>query len=227
MYKCKTCGKEYENRHAFLGHCSSHKRGSVYTEKRKSEVPKIINLNHRCIFCKTEFKSGTSLGGHIVSCLKNPKRALWLNAVNLARTPQIMSIENRKMHSIRMSLNNSGGRCKWYTVNGIKVQGTWEKAVAEQLTYANIKWHRGNNPYGVWSYKLDEKVKSYTPDFYLPEYNLWLELKGYWWGNDKEKMRVITETYPQRKILIIEKDLYNSILTGDLTILSLYTINTT
>ena len=63
---------------------------------------------------------------------------------------------------------------------------------------------------------MDGAYHSYAPDFYLPDYNLWLEVKCYWWGNDKRKMNIIKLTFPERKIVIVEKDGYEKIMRGEL-----------
>lgn len=63
---------------------------------------------------------------------------------------------------------------------------------------------------------MDGKVRSYTPDFYLPKENIYLEIKGYWWGDDKRKMEIVVETYKDTKFVIIEKEEYKKILQGEL-----------
>lgn len=50
------------------------------------------------------------------------------------------------------------------------------------------------------------KKRHYTPDFYLPKYNMYVEIKGHWWGNDKEKMVTVIEQYPDKQLLIIESN---------------------
>ena len=127
----------------------------------------------------------------------------------------IQSIEQRQATSARMSLNNPGGKSKWFEVAGKKVQGTWERNIALKFEETNVIWEKPKTNNDIWKYVLDGKIKSYSPDFYLPEYDIWLEVKGYWWGNDKEKMDIVQKTYPYRKILIIEKEEYNKILSGE------------
>lgn len=125
------------------------------------------------------------------------------------------SSESKNLISQKLSINNKGGRCKWYTVNGQKVQGTWEKSVAEILTLQGIKWFK------IRTHKLSHKyidnngkTHTYTPDFYLPDYNLVLEVKGHWWGNDKQKMKWVREQNPNSNIVIIDKDIYENIVSN-------------
>ena len=129
--------------------------------------------------------------------------------------PRKMGDDAKKELSERQSLKNSGGRCKWFPINGVSVQGTWERNIALKLTDLSVRWERPKLNQDIWKYELDGVIKSYTPDFYLPDYNCWLEIKGFWWGNDLEKMRIVKETYPNRKIIIIENKEYKQILSGE------------
>jgi len=123
------------------------------------------------------------------------------------------SQESKDKISTKLSKNNHGGKCKWFDVNGQKVQGTWEKAVAEKLSALGIRWIAHH--YSM-KYEIDGKIKTYTPDFFLPDQNLFLEIKGFWWGNDKEKMKVVLEQHDDKKIVIIEKDDFEKLLQGEL-----------
>jgi len=69
------------------------------------------------------------------------------------------------------------------------------------LSYFNIKWHKPNKKSEVIRYlNSDGKIKSYSPDLFLEDFNLFLEIKGYWWGNDKRKMELVFEQHPNLKI---------------------------
>lgn len=56
----------------------------------------------------------------------------------------------------------------------------------------------------------------HTPDLFLKEYDVYLEIKGYWWGDDKRKMDAVKQQHPEKKIVIIEKNEYNRIMQGEL-----------
>ena len=126
--------------------------------------------------------------------------------------PSKMGEKARKKLSIAQTLHNRGGKCKWYTVNGIKVQGTWERDIAIKLNELGVKWERPRKPL---IYIMDGKLKRYTPDFYLPNFDSYLEVKGHWWGNDKEKMKCVIEQNANKRILIIREDEKNRILQGE------------
>lgn len=96
----------------------------------------------------------------------------------------------------RMAQHNPGGKCKWFDVNGIKVQGTFEKYFAEELCKKNICWVRPKETFSYIDY-YTKKQRKYCPDFYLPDLHLYIELKGYWWGTDREKMKSVYNNNPQ------------------------------
>lgn len=112
-----------------------------------------------------------------------------------------------------LSINNKGGRCKWYDIGDQKVQGTWELSIAQLLIEEKIEWKKIKTNSFTFQYVDGKNRKhSYTPDFHLPEYNMYLEIKGYWWGNDKKKMELVQKQNPNLNVIIIEKELYNSLV---------------
>jgi predicted nuclease of restriction endonuclease-like RecB superfamily len=111
-----------------------------------------------------------------------------------------------------MSEHNHGGRSKWFEIDGKKVQGTWELNFAKFCKENNIEWQRCK----PWKYKMDKKIRSYTPDFYIPSKKLFIEIKGHWWGDDRRKMNCVIEQHPDKNILIIEKEIYEQMLDGKL-----------
>lgn len=135
------------------------------------------------------------------------------NAFELGRKiPPVMSEKHRKATSERQSLNNSGGRCKWFEVDGQRVQGTWERDIADKMTQEGIEWIKVGKKKDILIYELDGRQRAYTPDFYLPLFDLYLEIKGYWWGRDRAKMDAVIAQHPDLKIRIIEKKMFDAIL---------------
>ena len=196
-----------------------------------------------CKFCQRGCKSDNSLRNHSRLCKSNPNRQertggkakgspAWNKGLTKDQFPCLArpkqkgikfgsalnghSAETRRKISEKLSINNKGGRSKWYEVAGQKVQGTWERNVALKFEELGIKWIKLKTNKGTLEYVMDDKVRCYTPDFYLPEYNVFLEVKGCWWGRDREKMDIVLETYPDKNIVIIEKEQYDKFLRGEL-----------
>lgn len=104
--------------------------------------------------------------------------------------------------------NNPNQNINWYEINGKKVQGNWEKCFAERLNELGIEWDRITLKY--------DKHRRYTPDFYLPKYDMYVEVKGFMRERDKYKMWKVLE-YNKINIKMIEslddirnfEDIYN------------------
>ena len=119
--------------------------------------------------------------------------------------------ETKRKISIKLSLNNKGGRCKWYKVGNYNVQGTWERDIVLKMDELGIKWEKIG--IGTKRFTFSYGIKHYTPDFYIEEIDKFLEIKGYWRDKDKEKMRIVIKENKilENKLVIIEKDLYKEL----------------
>ena len=102
----------------------------------------------------------------------------WLGRDHQEESKNQMSIKRIEY----LESNNNHG-IKWYEVNGIKVQGTWERDFAERLVDLGIKFERRRLKF--------LRYRTYTPDFYLVDYNMYVEIKGYLRENDKYKMLLV------------------------------------
>lgn len=124
--------------------------------------------------------------------------------------------DSKERISKKLSLNNKGGRCKWYEVEGVKVQGTWERDIAIQLTNMGITWEKVKQTSHLITYIKNGKTHRYCPDFYLKEVDIYLEIKGHWWGEDKHKMDLVIKQNPNINIKIIEREEFKKIMDGEL-----------
>ena len=52
-------------------------------------------------------------------------------------------------------------------------------------------------------YTKPEKVHSYTPDFYIPKKDMFIETKGLFTSADRQKMRLVKEQHPNLDIRFI------------------------
>lgn len=113
----------------------------------------------------------------------------------------------------------SHGRVKWYSCQNIlgnvyKCQGLWEYNVAIKLNEMNILWERGKQI----SYIKNGITKTYNPDFYLPTTNEYLEVKGLYSPECRQKMKLVSEQNPDKIILFIDCWHYNKFINGQLSL---------
>lgn len=87
----------------------------------------------------------------------------------------------------------------------------WEFNFVKILEYLETKWQREPK-----TFKLSNG-KKYTPDFYLPEFNMFIEIKGRWYKDKngfslgKEKTRLFKKEYPKYNYYIIDKKKYSEL----------------
>lgn len=109
----------------------------------------------------------------------------------------------------------SGGRSRIYyylsLIQGIvPLKGTFELAYAEYLDQHNILWY-----YEPMTFPLTiningaEKQTTYTPDFYLPETNKFIDTKGYMKIESELKIRKFREKYSYYLQILFHGDLLN------------------
>lgn len=80
-------------------------------------------------------------------------------------------------------------QCSYTTKEGtiIIMDSTWEYAFAERLDRLGIKWVRDEKMSLPYQTPKGRKRK-YIPDFYLPDYDMYVEVKGYFTESAKQKM---------------------------------------
>lgn len=92
----------------------------------------------------------------------------------------------------------------WHTstsveYNGIHLDSTYEIIVAKELDEHEIKWERPK--YLNWN-DINGNSHRYYPDFYLPEFNVYLDPKNDYLINNKSKRFGITDV---EKIQLVEQ----------------------
>jgi hypothetical protein len=114
--------------------------------------------------------------------------------IGRGKTPEI---EEQKREKIRNSINQryangwmpKAGRCAKIThispfAGVVLVDGSWEKLLAEYLDSRNINWVRNKKRF---PYHFENKDRWYTPDFYIPDHDFYIEVKGYETEKDVHK----------------------------------------
>ncbi|UNI74826.1 hypothetical protein ABNavy97_150 [Acinetobacter phage AB-Navy97] len=114
------------------------------------------------------------------------KRRIWTDAQRKKHSNSMLEAVKRNPDSY--SASNVSGRVKTYTFDGMKFKGKWELKVAKCLKASNIKY---TNVIAPIEYKWDGKTHLYFPDFYLEDYDLYIEVKGYERDRDRCKWNAV------------------------------------
>jgi hypothetical protein len=92
---------------------------------------------------------------------------------------------------------------RWYVLpdgNQMWVRSSYEEVLLEVMFKMEIKWE-----YEPVAFPLKGLGKTYRPDFYLLEYDLYIDTKGYWWEDAPEKTMAFMEQYPEKTLKLIYK----------------------
>lgn len=118
---------------------------------------------------------------------------------NLFCTPK----PNRKSCSDKCSvLARGGSRFKNIKYKNVFFDSSWEVKVAQQLDENDIKWTR---PKGLTYTNDQNKLKKYVPDFYLPDYDVYLDPKNeYVRFLQKQKLKDV-DKYLKIKLILLNK----------------------
>lgn len=116
-------------------------------------------------------------------------------------------VKQKIKESVQQNINNdnwhlSFSKARTIEYKGYKFQGSWEVAFAKYLDNLNITWERPNKKF---NYIYNNDNHKYLPDFYLPKYNLYIEIKGYPTQRDFCKWEQFTDDLD----IYFGDDLYN------------------
>lgn len=105
--------------------------------------------------------------------------------------------------------SNVNGRVKKVKYQDKWFDSKWEVIVAKYLDDLNIKWDREVT--GI-EYEYEGKKHLYFPDFYLPEYDKYIEVKGY------ERKRDLYKYSCLNNLIILKKDEIHNIIKNNFDI---------
>jgi len=201
MLKCEVCNEMFEVSRALNRHCAFvHKKMHTSVDNKRI-------VKRYCRFCNQEFDNTHTLACHTPYCKLNPKLEVNKAARKDGRKNVKHSDETRKKISLLISekVKNGTWHCSFsksrtHEYKNVKFHRKWELKFAMFLDNLNIEWIRTKRKF---PYTFENKRKYYTPDFWLPEFETFIEIKGHPTLKDKEKWMQFKE-----KLLVISgKDL--------------------
>ena len=180
---CKFCEKEFDKKSALCQHeirCYKNPdkirtKHSEETIKKLSDVMKIVNTNSTRIWKKETINK-------LKESSKKINKEYWTESKRKDHSDLMMKIVENNIDSY--SVNNVSGRAKIIEYNGFKLKGNWEFTIAKILDKFNIKWTNKIKPF---SYYWNDSWHLYFPDFYLIDYDKYIEVKGYEREKDRKK----------------------------------------
>lgn len=190
-----------------------------WTEKEKKEMSKRAKENIK----KNGFSKKFTFKGHKHNessreKLSKVSKKQWANM-----TPQKLEkrklkqretkIKNGTLNPMKMQKNpysrTKGGKRK--DLNNIFFRSSWEANMARYYNYLGIEWQF--EPKTFVFKNITRGSVSYTPDFYLPKLDKWVEVKGWMDSKSKTKLKRFEKQYPEegQKLELITQKEYNQI----------------
>lgn len=213
-YICKYCGKKVKTLNGLKHHepyCKlnpnkkQHHDTSPESNKKKSHVAWNKGLTK-------ETNETIRLYGEKIS--NNYKTGKIKHHHTKHSTDTKIKLSNIRKEYLKNNPNpiKSCGRAKKYNYKNVVLDGTWEVIFATYLDSLNIVWERPKN-YFEYEYN---GTHMYYPDFFLKDYNIYVEVKGYETDLDRIKWNAIKDIHKQKLLVIkkyeidnIKKGLYN------------------
>lgn len=210
IYICQYCGKECKNNNSLKQH-----------EIRCKMNPNKIDVTSNFIKYNNDVKSGKVERKYKNGYDKAKKLGLEKPEIS-SKTRQLIGnawrgkhhseetkqkISNSMKEAVKnnpdsYSSSNVNGRVKRVEYNGGIFDSSWEVVVAKYLDENNIKW---NKPSHGFEYIWNDDVHIYYPDFYLMEFDTYIEVKGFQRERDLHKWTVVPN------LIVISKSEINKI----------------
>lgn len=194
MLLCKFCNSERKNDNSLR----NHERLCKQNSDRKNVPKGGYNKGQKG---RNQFTKAAALGLPIPKVSNETK-----NKISEKSKQQIWDEVRRDKHSIIMKkvvsenpesyTSSNRGRTKQIIKYGIKFQGKWELKFYEYCIKNKIEIIRSNE----WFEYEWNGIRKYFPDFYLPGFNVYIEVKGYETERDRAKWIL----FP-KKLVIIKK----------------------
>lgn len=128
----------------------------------------------------------------------------WLCGENSAtKRPEVRAKMRANHADVSGSKNNRFGKPplhgKKQKYKDVWMRSSWEVLYAKYLDQKKIKW-----VYEPKTFNLGNCT--YTPDFYLPKKDLYIEIKGYWRDKSKKKFELFKRNYSNISIKLLMKE---------------------
>jgi hypothetical protein len=143
-------------------------------------------IRKHCKRCGSELSTNPN-AQHCIKCHN------YLNSINKNRLKKLSKSIKEGWRTKNFAKLLHSKKTKY---RGIWMRSGWEKKYAEYLDKQNIKWLYESKTFDLGN-------TTYTPDFYLPETNEYIEIKGYLRNSSKNKMIKFKKIF--NNLLILNK----------------------
>jgi len=213
MNFCPTCNKEIRINQKYCNSSCFATRNNKMRAKRtlesrqktskalKGRIRNIeIYASRPCEVCKKEFIPTQQDKKNPYNGILKSKRFCSYECKNINQSKVLSLALKGKSGGPR----KGAGRSKGSYYKDFWMDSTWEVAFAKRLDELSVKWERNINKYSFSYTNINDENRRYFPDFYLTNYDLFVEIKGFWTKEVRHKMNDVVSTNKDLKLLIID-----------------------
>ncbi len=211
---CMECGCTFTDvtKRNLLHTCSWKCQNTSMVAKRRANgtyVQTEEEKEKKRISCKATYASRDVFGPELRKKFSETMKKTWQRSRE--KTSQASVLGNAKTHwtreydrESRLHLICRGKSGKRSDLNDQFFRSRWEANVARILNLQNRKWE-----YEPKIFQL--KTISYTPDFYLIDEDLWIEVKGWMNVRSTTQMKEFGELFPRHRVQVVGHPEYNEL----------------
>lgn len=199
MLLCKYCGKECKNHNSLINHerlCRSNpnkQRSNLSGSREPWNKGKTKEIDARIMAGTDKRKRSIETGRYI------PHKTKHSEEMKLYLSKKMKERYDSGWECV-------AGRCPKYNYSSpiagdIKVDGSWELTFCQYADKVGLTWRRNLDRFVY--IKPDGKKSTYQPDFYVAEWNSYVEVKGY----ETELDRAKWSQFPENLIILRRSDI--------------------
>lgn len=193
---CQFCGKECKNKNSLI----NHERMCKNNPNRQESNFKLIKEPWNKGLDKTDPRVAKNALAVSAAKKGKPNNTIWTDELRKAKSESMkLAVAN---HPDSYSSGNRG-RVKRIEFDGISFQGKWELYFYQWCKRNNITILKCKE---WFEYEWDG-TRKYFPDFILPDYDYYVEVKGYKTERDDAKWN----QFPHKLLVVDAKDINNLI----------------
>lgn len=193
------------------------KKIRIFTEKDKQELsikaqewhkthehPRGMKDKHHTLESRNKIRQA-----NIIKWTKYDKNKLLLRNMKQRQTRIINGTLNPLPFQTNPYSRAKGGKRE--DLNNVYFRSSWEANIARYYNYIGVEWQF--EPKTFIFKDITRGSVSYTPDFYLPKEDRWIEVKGWLDGKSKTKLKRFAKQYPEeyKKLTLITEKEYKEI----------------
>lgn len=185
-------------------YCSKNCAAQVNNKKRgPRSIETRLKIAKSLKGTKSPFKGIIKVPRIEMECLNPACKKVFLASANIERkfcsNQCAMAVIGGKPTSPRAARGKAGVRKD--ISKTIYFYSRWEANIARLFNYLGIKWIYQPRTFNLGS-------QNYTPDFYLPDYNIYIEIKNFLWKYSKIRDRKFRKLYPDINLILLLKKNY-------------------